>query len=66
MVFPNSGFIIATISIGTQLKDETILYVANGMTVAIIALWFYVLFRHAKAVIGQDIYYPGRDEDIED
>lgn len=66
MVFPNSGFIIATINIGNSLQDEIILYVANGLTVAILLMWAFVLYHNVRAVIVQDIMYPGRDEDVED
>lgn len=66
MVFPNSGFIIATINIGNSLKDEIILYVANGLTIAILCMWAFVLYHNIRAVVVQDIMYPGRDEDVED
>ena len=66
MVFPNSGFIIATINIGNSLQDEVILFVANGLTIAILLMWAFVLYHNIRAVIVQDIMYPGRDEDVED
>ncbi|CAN9328928.1 hypothetical protein CUC08_Gglean008155 [Alternaria sp. MG1] len=66
MVFPNTGFVIATISIGNSLKDETVLYVGNGLTIAVITMWFFVLFKHVQAVYVADIIYPGMDEDIAD
>lgn len=66
MVFPNTGFVIATISLGNTLQDETILYVGNGLTIAVLIMWVFVLFNHIRAVIVGDIMYPGRDEDIAD
>lgn len=66
MVFPNTGFVIATISIGNALKDETILYVGNVLTILVVCMWAFVLFLNVRAVIVADIMYPGRDEDIED
>jgi tellurite resistance protein TehA-like permease len=66
MVFPNTGFVIATISIGNALHDETILWVGNGLTVAILLMWCYVLFNHVQAVIVGDILYPNMDEDNAD
>ena len=66
MVFPNSGFIIATINIGNSLKDDIILYVANGLTIAVLLMWAFVLYHNIRAVVVQDIMYPGRDEDVED
>jgi tellurite resistance protein TehA-like permease len=66
MVFPNTGFVIATINIGNSLKDEVILYVGNGLTVAVVLMWSFVLYHHIRAVLVVDIMYPGRDEDVED
>lgn len=66
MVFPNTGFVIATINIGNSLKDETILYVGNGLSVAVVLMWFFVLYHNFRAVWVADIMYPGRDEDVED
>ncbi|KAF2635362.1 hypothetical protein P280DRAFT_411835 [Massarina eburnea CBS 473.64] len=66
MVFPNSGFIIATIQIGNSLKDEVILFVGNGLTIAVLLMWAFVLYHNIRAVIVADIMYPGRDEDVED
>ncbi|KAH9879132.1 hypothetical protein J1614_002568 [Plenodomus biglobosus] len=66
MVFPNTGFVIATINIGNALQDETVLYVGNGLTIAIVIMWFYVLFNHVRAVYVADIIYPNLDEDVND
>jgi len=66
MVFPNTGFIIATINIGNSLRDEIILYVANGLSIAILLMWAFVLYHNIRAVVVADIMYPGRDEDVED
>ncbi|KAF5849949.1 hypothetical protein GGP41_005386 [Bipolaris sorokiniana] len=66
MVFPNTGFVIATISIGNQLRDETVLYVGNGLSIAVITMWAFVLFKHIQAIYVADIIYPGMDEDIAD
>lgn len=66
MVFPNSGFIIATINIANSLQDEIIMYVANGLTIAIVLMWAFVFYHNVRAVVVADIMYPGRDEDVED
>ncbi|KAF2013572.1 hypothetical protein BU24DRAFT_464339 [Aaosphaeria arxii CBS 175.79] len=66
MVFPNTGFVIATISIGNSLNDEIIRYVGNGLTIVIITMWSFVIFCNFRAVAVADIMYPGRDEDVED
>lgn len=66
MVFPNTGFVIATISIGNALDSEIIRYMGNGFTVAILLMWSFVLYHNIRAVVVADIMYPGRDEDVED
>ncbi|CAJ2510278.1 Uu.00g061780.m01.CDS01 [Anthostomella pinea] len=66
MVFPNTGFILATITIGNELKSEQVLWVATGMSICLLAMYLFVLYSHVRAVIKQDIMYPGRDEDVED
>lgn len=66
VVFPNTGFAIATINIGNSLKDETIQYAGNGLTIVIVTMWAFVVFLNFRAVFVADILYPGRDEDVED
>lgn len=66
MVFPNTGFVIATISIGNSLGSEVILFVGNGLTIAIVTMWTFVLYHNVRAVFVADIMYPGKDEDVED
>ncbi|KAL2849263.1 voltage-dependent anion channel [Aspergillus pseudoustus] len=43
MVFPNTGFVIATIRIGTVLQSEAVLWVASAMTILQVAVWLAVL-----------------------
>lgn len=66
MVFPNTGFILATITIGNQLKNDIVLYFANGMSLLLVLTYFFVLYHLIRAVMIQDIMYPGRDEDFND
>ncbi|KAI1413583.1 voltage-dependent anion channel-domain-containing protein [Hypoxylon sp. FL1857] len=66
MVFPNTGFILATITIGNEFKVESVLWVATGMSICLLFTYFFVLYSNIRAVIIQDIMYPGRDEDVED
>ncbi|KAF1944063.1 hypothetical protein EJ02DRAFT_108101 [Clathrospora elynae] len=66
MVFPNTGFVLATISIGNALKDDTVLFVGNGLSIAVVTMWFFVFFKHVQAIYVADIIYPGLDEDIAD
>lgn len=66
MVFPNSGFTIATISLGNTLKNEGVLYAGNVLTACLFAMWLFVLVFNIRAVWLTDIVYPERDEDVED
>jgi tellurite resistance protein TehA-like permease len=66
MVFPNTGFILATISIANELENEAVDWVATGMSICLLGMFCFVLYSQIRAVIVQDIMYPGRDEDVED
>ncbi|KAM5527895.1 malic acid transport protein [Fusarium oxysporum f. sp. phaseoli] len=66
MVFPNTGWILATISIGNAMGNEPVKWMGTGMSIVLICTYFYVLFNHVRAVIKQDILYTGRDEDFND
>lgn len=66
MVFPNSGFTIATIQIGNALNSEGMRYLGNAMTICIVIMWMFVLYMNIRAVIVRDIMYPEMDEDVAD
>ena len=66
MVFPNTGFILATISLGNAFGSKGVLWTAAGMSLVLLATYCYVLYHHVRAFIVQDIMYPGRDEDVGD
>jgi len=66
MVFPNTGFILATITIANELGNEGVKWVATGMSILLLITYFFVFYNHVRAVLSQDIMYPGRDEDVED
>ncbi|RKL44097.1 hypothetical protein BFJ72_g3830 [Fusarium proliferatum] len=66
MVFPNTGFTLATISIARSLGSKAIGWVATGMSVIILSAFVFIFYSHVRAVFSQDIMYPGRDEDVED
>lgn len=66
MVFPNTGFILATITISNEIKNETVRWVASGMSICLLLMFCFVLYSLIRAVIVQDIMYPGRDEDVND
>ncbi|KAG6364918.1 hypothetical protein INS49_006522 [Diaporthe citri] len=65
-VFPNTGFTLATIALGNAINSKIVLDFAVFMSVCILLTYFFVLYHHIRAVIVQDIMYPGRDEDVED
>ncbi|KAH8674309.1 malic acid transport protein [Xylariales sp. PMI_506] len=66
MVFPNTGFILATITIGNMVKSEPVLIFANVLSIILLLTYIFVFYNMVRAVISQDIMYPGRDEDVED
>lgn len=64
MVFPNTGFTFATISLGSAFQSHAIGIVASAMSICIVCMWLFVLVCNVRAVIRQDIMYPGKDEDV--
>ncbi|KAJ5708396.1 hypothetical protein N7488_008197 [Penicillium malachiteum] len=66
MVFPNTGFTIATITLGNSFESSAIKGFGSALSVCIILMWIYVFVNHILAVIRQDIMFPGKDEDVSD
>ncbi|KAK1247669.1 hypothetical protein MKX07_000557 [Trichoderma sp. CBMAI-0711] len=66
MVFPNTGFTLATISIAKELLSPSLQWVTIGMSCCIFTIFIFVFVNHVRAVVIQDIMYPGRDENVED
>jgi C4-dicarboxylate transporter/malic acid transport protein len=66
IVFPNSGFCIATIQIGNAIRSEAMLYLGNVMTILVVSLWLFVFYMNIRAVVVRDIMYPHMDEDVAD
>ncbi|KAK4696756.1 hypothetical protein P7C71_g1218, partial [Lecanoromycetidae sp. Uapishka_2] len=62
-VFPNTGFIIAMIDIGTAIGSQPILWVASVATVVQVAMYLFVFGAHVRAVMKKQILWPGKDED---
>jgi tellurite resistance protein TehA-like permease len=58
MVFPNTGFIIATISIGQVLESEGILWVSSVMTVLQVAMWLGVGGATILGIARRQILWP--------
>jgi C4-dicarboxylate transporter/malic acid transport protein len=64
MVFPNTGFTLATITLGKAFASPAINGVGSALSLCVIAMWLFVFVNHIRAVIRQDIMYPGKDEDV--
>lgn len=62
-VFPNTGFVLATIEIGRAIESDAILIVGSVLTVVMVCLWLFVAGCHVRAVLRGDILWPGKDED---
>ena len=65
-VFPNTGFVLATIALGEAFRSEGVKWLATGMSICLLGTYLFVLGNHVRAVVVQEIMYPGRDEDVED
>lgn len=65
-VFPNTGFTLASISIAKEFDSAAVRWVTVAMSIIMVVVYLFVLVNHIRAVIRQDIMYPGRDEDVED
>ncbi|KAG8357854.1 hypothetical protein FVEN_g4435 [Fusarium venenatum] len=66
MVFPNTGFALATISIGTAFNSEGLLWTGSAMSILLVITFFIVIFFNIRAVFVRDIMHPGKDEDADD
>ncbi|KAK0724976.1 voltage-dependent anion channel-domain-containing protein [Lasiosphaeris hirsuta] len=62
-VFPNVGFVLASIRIGTAVGSEGILWLCSVMTVLLVVAWAFIGFRCVRAVYRREIVWPGHDED---
>jgi tellurite resistance protein TehA-like permease len=62
-IFPNVGFMLATNALGRELESEPILWVASGLTVALVVVWIVAAVGCVRAVWRGEIVWPGKDED---
>ncbi|KAK0737938.1 voltage-dependent anion channel [Schizothecium vesticola] len=62
-VFPNVGFVISTIRIGTALGSHGLLWFGTVMTVGLVLAWALIAWRCVRAVYKREIVWPGHDED---
>lgn len=66
MVFPNTGFTLATITLGNAFNSTAIKGFGSAMSLCILCMFLFVFVGHIRAVYRQDIMYPGKDEDVSD
>ena len=67
LVFPNVGFTLSTIQVGSSLGSVAISWVGSAMTIVVVTTWLLVLVFHIEAVLTKKIMAPGNDdEDDED
>lgn len=62
-VFPNVGFCISTIRIGTVMGNEGMLWFGTALTILLVICWLFVLYRCVWGVMKREIVWPGHDED---
>lgn len=65
-IFPNTGFTLASISMAREFGNEVLIWATTVMSICMVCAYLFVLASQVRAVIVQDIMYPGRDEDVED
>ena len=64
MVFPNTGFTLATITLGNAFNSPGVQGVGSAMTIGIVCMFLFVFVNHILAVVRKDIMFPGKDEDV--
>ena len=62
-VFPNVGFTVSCIRIGLAFGSEGILWLSTVMTVVLVLVWAFLVWRCTRAVMKREIVWPGHDED---
>ncbi|KAK0639952.1 voltage-dependent anion channel-domain-containing protein [Cercophora newfieldiana] len=65
-VFPNVGFVLATLALGREFQNEAVLWFGTAISILMLCVYLFVGANLVKAVWKQEIVYPGRDEDVED
>ncbi|OKL60622.1 hypothetical protein UA08_04082 [Talaromyces atroroseus] len=58
MVFPNTGFVLATVRIGQVLQSEAVLWVTSVLTVLQVAVWLTVAAATIWAVGSRRMLWP--------
>ncbi|KAK4451002.1 putative malic acid transport protein [Podospora aff. communis PSN243] len=65
-VFPNVGFVLATLALGKEFQNEPVLWFGTVASVLLVGVYLFVFGSLVRAVWTGEIVYPGRDEDVED
>jgi C4-dicarboxylate transporter/malic acid transport protein len=66
LIFPNVGFTLETIQIGSSLNSVAISWVTSAMTIALVTTWLFVLSFHLRAVLSKKIMGPNNSDEDED
>lgn len=62
-VFPNVGFAILSFRMGAALNSNGVIWMGTVMTILLVAVWLFVVYRCIRAVYKREIVWPGHDED---
>jgi tellurite resistance protein TehA-like permease len=62
-VFPNVGFTLASIRLGTALRSRGMLWFSSVMMALLFAAWAFIVFRCIRAVYKKEIVWPCHYED---
>jgi len=65
-VFPNTGFVLSTITLANALDSDILKGFATFMSVCVVLTYSFVLFHMIRAVLKYEIMGPGQDEDVVD
>jgi tellurite resistance protein TehA-like permease len=62
-IFLNTALITATFAIGSAFSCEPIEIIGLAMTVALILMYFFVLYMMIRAIVLHHILWPQKGED---
>jgi C4-dicarboxylate transporter/malic acid transport protein len=62
-IFPNVGFTIATIKIGSMFSSTGVGWVGSVMTICLVVTYLFVFVMCVRAVVTRQILSQGKDED---
>jgi len=63
-IFPNTALTTSTFAIARALNDNrAIALIGCAMTIALVMMWFFVIFMNVRAVVIHQILWPEKQED---